>query len=149
MADDVKPGLGAFFLIVDDIPATEDETGYEALTLAEVGELTDIPEYGPEHDTVTHVPLKTGITQKFHGAINQGSVTLPMALSKTDTGQIALRAALASKKRVTFCTTYADGSKDYMQGKVMSYMRGASINSVVQASIRIEIETTIIEVAAP
>jgi len=150
MSDLLKPGLGTFLSIESNLPATNDATGYGALAaFDEVGELTDVPEFGPSHDTVSHVPLKTGITAKYHGALNYGSVTLPMGLSPTDAGQIALKAALANKARHAFSVEYADGAIDYFQGKVMSFTRGASIGSVVQASVTIEIETAIVEVAAP
>lgn len=149
MSEELKPGLGTFIEIVAEAPATEDSAGYTALTgLAEVGELTEVPEYGPEHDTVTHTPLKSGITAKYHGALNYGSLSLPMGLATNDAGQIALKTALASKARITMKVTYADGSTDFFQGKVMGFKRGASINGVVQATVKFEIETEVIEVAA-
>lgn len=149
MADDLKPGLGTFIGVSAALPATEDAAGYAAVvSYDEVGELTEVPEYGPEHDTVTHVPLKTGITAKFHGALNYGSLSMPMALSVADAGQIVLKAALESKARIAMKITYADGSVDYTQGKVMGFMRGASIGGVVAATVKFEIETKIIEVAA-
>lgn len=147
MSDLLKPGLGTVFSVSASLPATENEAGYEALTFLAVGEVTEVPTFGPEHDVVTHVPLATGITAKYHGALNNGSITVPMALSPTDTGQIALKTALSGKTRIAFAVEYADGSFDYFQGKVMSFQRGASIGDVVTAEVMIEIETAIIEVA--
>jgi len=150
MADLLKPGLGTYIEVTATLPADELLATYEALTgFAEVGELTEVPEFGPQFDTVTHVPLKTGTTAKYHGAKNNGSITLPMALSPTDAGQVILEAAMAAKTRITFSVVYADGAIDFYQGKVMSFTRGASIGSVVTASVMVEIETDIVSAAAP
>lgn len=149
MADDLKPGLGTVFAISATLPASETDTAYAALTWVTVGEVTDIPAFGPAHEVVTHVPLSTGITAKYHGAKNNGSVTIPMALDPTDTGQTALKSALASKDRVAFKVAYADGTNDYFSGKVFSFTRGASIGSVVTAEVMIEIETDIVEDTTP
>lgn len=147
MVDNLKPGLGTTLGVSATLPATETEAGYAALTFLTIGELTQIPEYGPEHAVVTHAPLATGVTAKYHGALNNGSVTLPMGHDVTDTGQTALKTALASKARIAFEVTYADGAIEYFSGKVMSFRRSADISQVVGASAMVEIETNIIEVA--
>lgn len=147
MSDTLKPGLGTFLAISDDIPATDDVAGYTAVgvVFTTIGEVTEIPEFGPAHEVVTHVPLATGITAKYHGAKNNGSLTVPMALDIDDAGQTLAKTALANKARHSFRVTYADGSIDFFQGKVMSFTRGASIGAVVTASVMIEIETDIVE----
>jgi hypothetical protein len=102
MSDNLKPGLGTIFSVVAATPATNDLAGYDALTLVPVGEVTDIPESGDSYDVISHVPLATGVTAKYHGANNPGSMTLPLALDNDDAGQAILRAAKDSKERITF-----------------------------------------------
>lgn len=147
MPDNLKPGLGTIFSISNNLPATNDVAGYQAggMVFTAIGEVTEIPEFGPSFDVVTHVPLSTGITAKYHGAKNNGSITVPMGLDPNDAGQVLAKAALASKNRVSFRVAYADGDFDYFQGKIMSFTRGASIGNVVTASVMIEIETDVIE----
>jgi len=145
MSDNLSPGLGTTIAVSAALPATDNVAGYGALTFTTIGEVTDIPSFGPEHDVVTHVPLATGLTAKYHGSKNTGSLTVPMALDRTDDGQTALKDALSSKDRIAFEITYADGSIDYFSGKVFSFTRGASIGEVVTAEVMIEIETDIIE----
>ena len=145
MSDLLKPGLGTTFSVSATLPANELSATYEALTWVVTGEVTEIPSFGPEHDVVTHVPLATGITAKYHGALNNGSMTIPMALDPADLGQTALKTALGSKARIAFQVSYADGTADFFQGKVMSFQRGASIGEVVTAEVMIEIETNIVE----
>lgn len=149
MSDALKPGLGTTLAVSAVLPTTQTESAYTALSWTTVGEVTDIPSFGPAHEVVTHVPLATGVTAKYHGALNNGSITVPMALNPADTGQIALKTALANKTRIAFKVDYADGTNDYFQGKVMSFTRGASIGSVVSAEVMIEIETPIVEDTTP
>lgn len=141
-------GLGATISAVASDPATFDATGYAALTFAKVGFVEDIPSYGPSHETVSFTPLETGIVQKFHGAVNYGSITVPMALDRSDAGQAVLTAALASKAAISFEIAFFDGSVEYIQGKVMSFTRGASVGSVVMAEAQIEFTSALVEVAA-
>lgn len=149
MNDNLQPGLGTTLGISDDLPATEDEAGYTdaGVEFSTIGEITDIPEYGPNHDVVSHVPLATGITAKFHGAKNNGSLSVPVALDREDAGQILAKTALGNKARHSFLVTYPDGTEEYFQGKIFGFTRGASIGSVVMATVNLEIETDIVEVA--
>jgi hypothetical protein len=127
-------GIGGFVSVSAAAPSTYDTTattGYPSLTWTEVGEVTEIPEHGPEHAEVTHTPLKTGIVDKYHGELNYGSIALPMALDKVDAGQTILRDALASKDPISVRLTYSDGSVEYTTGKVFSFKRAASVGSVV------------------
>lgn len=149
MSDLLQPGLGTYISLVASLGSDLDAATYAALTTwEEVGEVTEVPTYGALHDVVTHVPLKTGITAKYHGALNNGSLVVPMGLVAADAGQVIAKAALASKARISVRVTYADGAIDYYQAKIMGFTRGASIGGVVAASMSLEIETVITEVAA-
>ena len=144
MVDNLLPGLGTDIGISAVLPTTFDTaptTGYPSLIFLSITDVTDIPSFGPSHDVVNHTPLKTGIVAKFHGAKNNGSMSIPVGLDPTDPGQIAVQAALASKARVAWALTYSDGTKDYFAGKVMSFTKSAGIGSVVSGEFLVEIET--------
>mgnify|MGYP000122183728 CR=1 FL=1 len=119
----------------DRTPDSEALADYKSLSYSKVGEITDIPQYGASHDVMEHIPLEMGITRKFHGAKNNGSLKVPMAVDPTDPGQAVLKAALASRSRIAFEVTYADGTVDYFQGKVVPFKRGASLTSIVQIEV--------------
>lgn len=144
MSDNLNPGLGTTIEISDSAPASEDLIGYEALSFTAIGEVTEIPEFGPSHETVEHTALVDGVVKKYHGSLNNGSLTTPMALDYADAGQDLARAALAAKARQSFKVAYADGTADYFQGKIMSFTRAASIGSVVISNVQIEIETDLV-----
>ena len=141
-------GIGGFLSVSAATPATFDATGYAALSWTEVGEASDLPEFGATHAVVTFTPLKTGIDNKFHGPLNYGSVTVPLGYDSADAGQIILLAALSSKGEISFRETRSDGSIRYIMGKVFSFPRGQSVGSVNMASCNIEFTRADVEVPA-
>jgi len=142
-------GIGGFLSVSAATPATFGSAGYAALTWTEVGEASEIPEFGAAYSAVTFTSLKTGIEDKFHGALNYGSITIPLGYDSNDAGQIILLAALASKDEISFRETRSDGTIRYIMGKVMSFPRGQSVGSVNMASCNIEFTRADVEVAAP
>ena len=145
-----QESIGTTLAVSAAAPATFDTAGFDALTWTEVGEVTEIPEYGGQAATVEHTPLKTGITQKLHGAINNGTLNVPMALDKSDAGQIIVDAAFAGRTQISYRVTFPDGAIDYFQGKCMSPVkRGANVGNVLGGTAMIEIDTDIVIKAAP
>jgi hypothetical protein len=142
-------GIGGFLSVSAATPATFDASGYAALTWTEVGEASEVPEFGAAYSAVTFTPLKTGIVNKFHGELNYGSITIPLGYDSSDAGQAILLAALASKDEISFRETRSDGTIRYIMGKVMSFPRGQSVGSVNMASCNIEFTRADVEVAAP
>lgn len=132
-------------------PATPDKAGYEALTFTPVGEITTVPEFGPNVQVVTHEPLATGVTEKFKGFINYGSLALAAGLDTSDAGQIIMSAAVSGATkydRHSFKLEYQDGSKRYWQGKVFSYTENpGGANAIVGCTMQLEIESEVLAVA--
>lgn len=145
----VRESIGTQMRVSATLPTTLDDdasTGYPSLSPLLVGEVTEVPEYGGQAATVEHTPLADGITRKFHGAINFGSLTVPLALDRDDAGQGVLSAAFADKSQIAFLIEYPDGSQDCFLGKVMSEVRrSANVGNVVSGNVMIEIDTPIVE----
>lgn len=131
-------------------PATFDEVGYAALSFTEVKEVTTIPAYGATRQVVTHEPLATGVTEKYGGFINYGSVAVEGAYDSADAGQALLRDnVLSATDLISIQIEYQDGSIDYTYGKAFSSTKNAgSANSIVGSSMTIEFNKPIVEVAA-
>ena len=136
-------------------PATIDETGFAALSYTTIGEVTDFPEYGPNTDVVNHQPLATGITEKYKGFTDYGSTSMGLGRDATDAGQAILSAGSTPgggtfNTNHSFKLTYSDGSVDYFYGQIFSYTKApGSANSIVASTANIEINSKIVEVAAP
>lgn len=152
MASTAFTSAGTTLSISADLPATEDQAGYEdaGITYTEIGEITDVPEFGKTYNLVTHNPLGTRNTVKRKGSYNNGSVALQMAKDPADAGQIIALSALDSDENHTFKVAYADGSTEYFQAQVLSYTSNVgSVDSITSASVQLEITTDVVYVAAP
>ena len=146
-----QTSTGVTLGVVASLPATFDAVGYAALTFVEVGELIDLPEYGPTVTVVESNPLKTGITQKYAGFTNYGSVSLGLEWDPSDAGQVILAAAINPGGAFvphSFEITYPDGTIEYFHGGVFSYTRApGSANSMVGSTATVEINSEVIRVA--
>lgn len=145
-----QTSTGVVLSVVADTPATNDQVGYEALTFTEVGQLIDLPEYGPTTQVVESNPLKTGITEKYAGFTNQGSVSLGLEWDPQDAGQTILSDAINPGGAFvphSFKIAYNDGTVEYFQGGIFSYTRApGSANSMVGSTAQVEINSAITRV---
>jgi len=143
---------GTKLSVVAEDPATFDDVGYSALTFIEVGEVIDLPEYGPNVQVVESNPLATGITEKFKGFINYGSQSMGLEFDAVDAGQIVLAAGVegaTKNQQHAIKIEYQDGSIDYYSARIFSYTKApGSANSMVGSTVQVEINTPITRVAA-
>lgn len=131
-------------------PTTYDATGFAALTYVVVGEVTDIGEFGKEYNLVTFAPVGDRKQRKFKGSYNNGSIQVQMGRSTGDAGQAAMRTALASDASFAVKVTLQNLDKIYFTGKVMSYKTSVgSVDQITSATSTIEIDSEVVEVAAP
>jgi hypothetical protein len=144
---------GTKLSVVAEDPATFDDVGYEALTFVEVGEVIDLPEYGPNVQVVESNPLATGITEKFKGFINYGSQSMGLEFDSEDAGQIILAAGVeGATKNAQHAVKieYQDGSTDYYSARIFSYTKApGGANSMVGSTVQVEINTPVVRVSAP
>lgn len=137
------------------LPATYTKAGYDALTFASIGEITNGGSHGRTYQVVNHNPIKTRGTQKFKGSFNEGQKTLQLAVDNDDPGQEVVKTALNDDADYAFKVTYQDGSIDYFIAKVVSWSKSTeSVDSMYSASVGLELTTSkdgvgIIEVPAP
>jgi len=138
--------------VVAGLPATFDAAGYAALSFVNVGEVVDLPEYGPTVQVVESNPLATGITEKYAGFTNYGSIAVGLELDIEDAGQVILESAIPDAgldSPHSFAITYSDGTIEYFHGGVFSYTRApGSANSMVGSTASVEINSKIIRVTA-
>ena len=115
----------------------------------EIGEVTDLGEFGREFALVTHNPLATRRTVKRKGSFNDGAVTMQMARTPADDGQDALLDALDDDDSFAFRVELQDGSVLYFSAQVMSYTTNVGgADQIVTASVSLEIDNDIFEVPA-
>lgn len=143
---------GTKLSVVAGAPATVDATGFGALTFVEVGEVTDLPEYGPTVQVVEHNPLATGVTEKYKGFINYGSQSVGLAWDVADAGQAILSAGVTGSGQNdphSVKIEYQDGSIDYYVCGIFSYTKNpGSANQIVGSTVQVEINSVVVNVPA-
>ena len=138
----VVTSAGSTLGISSSDPATYDAAGYSALTFVEIGEITDLGEFGRQYNLVTHNPIASRGTQKFKGSYNEGTMSLTLALDTDDAGQVAVKAAVNSDANFSFKLTHSSGDFYYFQAKVMSFRVSVSnVDAMTTATVELELTT--------
>ena len=151
----VRTSAGTTLKVSVSSPATFDATGYNALTMTVVGEVSDLGEFGREFNLVTFNPVRSRGVVKKKGSLNQGTMTIQMGLDTDDTGQILLKSASMSDADHSFLVTTQNGDKYYFQAQVMSFkVNVGSVDQITTATVTLELTTNsagvgIVEVLAP
>lgn len=148
----VLTSTGTLIAVSVGAPATVDGAGFDALTYTNCGEATDLPEYGPNVQVVEHNPLATGVTEKYKGFINYGSMSIGLAYDANDAGQVILSDGVTGATKNdphSIRITYQDGSIDYFIAGIFSYTKApGSANSIVGSTVQVEINSDVVYVPA-
>jgi hypothetical protein len=139
----VRTSAGSTLKISATTPATFDSAGYAALTFTNVGEITDLGEFGREYALVTHNPIGSRGTVKKKGSFNEGTMALKLGLDTDDAGQILVKAASLSDADYSFLITSQNGDKYYFQAQVMNFKVGLSTtDAITSASVNLELTSS-------
>lgn len=135
-----RTSAGSTLAISASQPSTYNEAGYEALVFTNIGEITDLGEFGRDYALVTHNPLDTRATVKRKGSYNEGAMDLKLALDTDDAGQILLSTASESDNDYSFELTLQNGDVYYFQAQVMTFKIGVgSVDQITGASVKLEL----------
>lgn len=150
MASKAMTSAGTTISLSATLPATFDAAGYAAVAnYKEIGEVSDLGEFGREYNVVKFQPLKTRGTVKRKGSYDEGQVQVQLARVFDDEGQTLARTALDSDASHSFKVVLQDGSIFYFTAQVVSFTTNVgSVDQITSGSIKLEIDTPIVEVAA-
>lgn len=130
---------GTTLAITAGTPATNDASGFAALTWTTIGEIVDGGEIGEDWDIATHTPLANGRVQKFKSTRNAGSETIQLALDTDDAGQVIAKAASLSTSQYCLRKTLPSGDIYYSRGLVQSFKVGVgAAGDVTPATLMFE-----------
>lgn len=160
MANPIKTATGATIAIgtVLAVPnGTQSE--YEADSYTAIGEISEIPEFGDQRESVTFASLADGRRRKARGIADAGETEIIYAHTTGDAGQAALKAAYAATSQNTdefnFRVQFADQISTnpttlYFRARVMSAPRykGLTNDGVILNGATLAINTAILEVDA-
>jgi hypothetical protein len=119
------------------------------LTYVEIGEITNIPEFGRVYASVSHNAVGNRRTLKRKGSFNDGEVPLTMARVTTDAGQSLLRTAINSDRPYGFMVQTRDDTH-YLAAVVSSYTANiGGSDGIVQSTARLDIDELFADVIPP
>lgn len=128
-------------------PATYNAAGFAALTWTEIGEVSDLGEFGRTYNLVTFNTLGNRRTVKRKGSYNDGTIAAQMARTPSDAGQTILTAAVDSDASYSVKIVLQDGTIFYTTAQVMSYTTNiGSVDQITSATVNLEIDNDIVEV---
>ena len=131
-------------------PATYNAAGYAALIFTEIGEISDLGEFGRQYNLVTYNVLSQRRTIKRKGSYNDGTISAQMARVPSDAGQAILVTAVNSDDSHSLKVVLQDGTVFYTTAQIMSYTTSiGNVDQITGATVNMEIDNDIIEVAAP
>jgi hypothetical protein len=137
---------GTKFYMSAALPATYDIITFAALTWVEIGEISDLGEFGRQYNLVTFNPLGDRRTVKRKGAYNDGTIAAQMARVPTDAGQTMLVGAVNSDASKAIKIVLQDGTIFYTTVQVMSYTTNVgSVDQITSATVNMEIDNDILE----
>lgn len=132
------------------LPATYDATAFAALTFTEIGEVSDLGEFGREYNVVKFNPLKDRRTVKRKGSYDDGTVQVQLAKAVKDAGQIILNTALNSDNSHAVKIVLQDGSIFYFSAQISSGTTNVGgVDQITAGTYKLEIDNDIIEVPVP
>ena len=135
----VRASVGTLLAISAGAPATNDATGFAALTYTTIGEITNAGELAQQWGMAEHVPLSNGLTEKYKTTRNAGTQTFELGLDTDDAGQILAKAAMLSTANYSFKQTMPNGDVYYSRGLVTNFSSTpGDAGAIASASITIE-----------
>lgn len=130
------------------LPATYDKTAFAALAYTEIGEVSDLGEFGREYNIVKFNPLKDRRTVKRKGSFDDGTVQVQLAKAAKDAGQILLKTAVNSDASHSVKIVLQDGTTFYFTAQVSSStVNVGNVDQITSSTFKLEIDNDIIEVA--
>lgn len=128
-------------------PATYTAAGFSALTWTEIGEVSDLGEFGRQYNLVTFNTLGNRRTVKRKGSFNDGTIAAQMARAPDDAGQTILTTAVDSDLSYSIKVVLQDGTIFYTTAQIMSYTTNVgNVDQITSATVNLEIDNDIIEV---
>lgn len=139
----VETTAGTTIAICLAAPATFNKAGYDALTWTNIGEVTDLGNFGRVYALVTHQPIATRGTKKIKGSFNEGTINLVYGLDEDDAGQTLVLTAVDDDGPASIRIITQSGKIRYFQALVMSAPESrGTVDNVVSVNAQLELTTS-------
>lgn len=129
-----RNNIGKTLYVAKALPATNDDTGFEALTWVQVKGLQALPQLGVSHADIEVPDLATGFTSTNKGAATGVESTMSFRRVDSDTGQADIKEqaedgqGVMSVKIVTGSGTDTGDGPAPVSGDAVQYAQGIAKN---------------------
>lgn len=145
---DVRLSVGTRVYAFAGQPPTYDIAGFNGLAWTEIGEVTDLGEFGGTAQITEFTPLATGVIKKLKGSINYGTAALSIGRLSGDAGQALLKDGFDGTNAYVshaFRVVSEDGQIAYFTGMISSFVTATGeANTVTAVSSNIELDNRVI-----
>lgn len=117
----IKTTLAGAVVSISSAPVTLplNAAGFAALTFTPIGSVGNLGDYGSPPNIISYNTLDTQVTSKAKGVEDAGDLSIEVARIFDDPGQIAIRAAAATKFYYAVKVEYADAPSDDWSNTIM------------------------------
>jgi len=145
---DIQTTAGSV-IAIGPAPATFDLAGYDAVSVEDIGEVTDIGDIGKLFNTATHTPLAGRQVVEKKTSYNLQHPSLTLAIADSNQGQIDAKAALESDDCYTIKITRQDLSVIYFSAQVSGFVVSFTTDAFENGSISLLSQTAPLPKPAP
>lgn len=151
MSETVGVVAGTTISVSAGVPASQDSTGYAALTYTALGNVVDFNAGGKSWNQQTSNPISQRSTNYYRSTFGYNQDTFTVERDDDDAGAVIVQTALDEDGNGTLALKVEnpDGSVDYFQGNVMGFtaVYGAA-DSMLQRNLTVQRIVDTVTVAA-
>lgn len=143
---DKYTNIGTKLYLSADAPASEDSTGYGALSWTQVKGVATVPELGPSASLVSQADLEDGVVRKAQGEVDYGGGAVNYRVINSDAGQDLVKTAFDSQSIYSAKVERSTGLIEYCQVIIMGYRTAeSSTGNFYSVSSDMQVTSKIIE----
>lgn len=142
-----QSNAGKKVYISDDIPATNDLAGFEAVTMVwtEILGVTSANGLGRTNNEASILPLSERMPIRDKGSYDYAPLTCEMGFDSQGAGQALAIAANESDATYSVKVVYKNGEIDYAQGLVMGFdIAGGGVDDIITATMTFQAQKDVV-----
>lgn len=145
MPSNAYTSAGTEIYISSEVPDTISGPDFRFLDYKEIGEVTDISEFGKQVDTLSYREMRSDRTIKVKGNYDLPNMNITVARIPTNEGQSELVSALQNKQNYSFRLFVPEPDTYYFTGQILNYTtQVGGPNQIVSAVVTVAMTSDIV-----
>jgi hypothetical protein len=136
------------FMSIGPAPATEDEAGFEAVSVVKINGVTDPGVMGYTFNIASATIIDSGVTLEKKTSYTRSQIDVSLVLDGSDAGQIALLAASKTNDVYTIKLTRQNGDAAYYTAQVADMTDASTVDDFETGTAKLIPQSDVLKVAA-